>query len=140
VDLASGRSQRIVRVPGPQWRGYGGGSFDWSPDGRWLAYTRVEENRSRNIWIVPSKGGDPVKVTRLNAFHSQPAWGPGGRYLFCYSSRDGSGIYAIPLKREDARAAAVATAAAPRSGRTAAGRRGRRRRLRLGLPAPGSSR
>ncbi len=105
VDLASGRSQRIVRVPGPQWRGYGGGSFDWSPDGRWLAYTRVEENRSRNIWIVSAKGGDPVKVTRLNAFHSQPVWGPGGRYLFCYSSRDGSGIYAIPLQREDARAA-----------------------------------
>lgn len=105
VNLDNGKSRRVVRVPGPQWRGYGGGSFDWSPDGRWLAYTRVEENRSRNVWIVPAKGGEPVKVTRLNAFHSQPVWGPGGRYLFCYSSRDGSGIYAIPLRREGARAA-----------------------------------
>ncbi len=103
-DLASGRSRRIVRVPGPQWRGYGAVDFDWSPDGRWLAYTRVEENRSRNIWIVSAKGTNPVKITRLNAYHGQPAWGPGGRYLFCHSNRDGEGIYAIPLKREDARA------------------------------------
>jgi tricorn protease len=105
VDLKSGKSERIVHVPGPQWRGYGGGSFDWSPDGQWIAYTRVEDNKARNVWIVPAKGGEPVKVTRLNAFHSQPTWGPGGKYLFCYSSRSGSGIYAIPLKREGARIA-----------------------------------
>lgn len=103
LSLDSGQSRRLVPVPGPHWHGTGGGEIEWSPDGRWLAYTRLGENRAWNIWIVPAAGGQPVNVTRLNATHTQPAWSPDGKYLFFQSNRDGDGLYVLPLTKEPAR-------------------------------------
>ena len=100
MDLASRETRRVVKVPGPQWRGVGGGDFAWSPDMRWIAYTYRGESRAWNIWIVPAAGGSPVNVTRLYAQHSQPAWSPDGKYLFFQSNRDGDGLYALPLTQE----------------------------------------
>jgi len=82
------------------------GDFSWSPDMRWIAYTRRGvESDGYNIWITPADGsGKPVNVTRLNAWHGQPTWSPDGKYLFFASNRDGDGLYVLPLKPEAARA------------------------------------
>jgi tricorn protease len=95
--------RRIVKVPGPQWRGVGGGDYAWSPDMKWIAYSRRGESHAWNIWIVPAEGGDPVNVTRLYAHHSEPAWSPDGKYLFFESNRDGEGLYVLPLTAEPIR-------------------------------------
>lgn len=82
------------------------GEFAWSPDTKWIAYTRrgVEWD-GMNIWITPADGtGEPVNVSRLNAFHGRLAWSPDGKYLFFGSDRDGRGLYVLPLKPEAARA------------------------------------
>ncbi|MCI0748614.1 MAG: S41 family peptidase [Verrucomicrobia subdivision 3 bacterium] len=97
--------RRIVRVPGPQWRGVGGGDYAWSPDMKWIAYSRRGESRAWNMWIVPAEGGEPVNVTRLYAHHGEPAWSPDGKYLFFESNRDGSGLYVLPLTAESIRSA-----------------------------------
>ncbi|MBX3119766.1 MAG: PD40 domain-containing protein [Fimbriimonadaceae bacterium] len=87
-----------------------GTPYAWSPDGRYLAYSRqtggtvINMAPPVNIWIFDSTTGKEINVTRLNAQHGDPLWSPDGRYLFFSSNRDGgSAIYALPLKAEDAR-------------------------------------
>jgi Tol biopolymer transport system component len=100
IPLSSGEPRRVVHIPGPQWRGVGGGDFAWSPDMRWIAYTHRGESHAWNVWIVPAEGGDSVNVTHLYASHSQPTWSPDGKYLFFQSNRDGEGLYVLPLTGE----------------------------------------
>lgn len=103
VNPENGESRRLVHVPGPHWRGAGGGSIEWSPDNKWIAFTRSSENRAWNIWIVRAEGGEPQNITRLNAYHSLPAWAPDGKHLFFQSNRDGEGLYVVALQEEEAR-------------------------------------
>ncbi|RYG73967.1 hypothetical protein EON80_02810, partial [bacterium] len=78
------------------------GDFSWSPDMKWIAYTRRGiESGGTNVWIAPADGsGKPVNVTRLNAFHQMPRWSPDGKYLLFSSNRNGSGLYVLPLQPE----------------------------------------
>ncbi len=103
LDIATSESRRVIALPGPQWRGVGGGDFAWSPDMRWLAYSAKSESRAWNIFVVPASGGEPVNVTRLYAQHSEPAWSADGKYLYFESGREGDGLYALPLKPEPVR-------------------------------------
>lgn len=107
LTIETGEARLIVRLPGPQWRGMGGGDFAWSPDMKWIAYAAKSESRAWNIFIVPTDGGIPVNVTRLYAEHSEPAWSPDGKYLFFQSTREGDGLYVLPLKKESVRSADV---------------------------------
>lgn len=95
------QAKRIAQVPGALQ-----GQFAWSPDMKWIAYTRRNGgSNGYNIWIAPADGsGTPVNVTRLNAFHGHPAWSPDGKYLFFASNRSDNGLYVLPLKPEEARA------------------------------------
>ena len=103
LTIGTGEARRIVKLPGPQWRGMGGGDFAWSPDMKWIAYSARGESRAWNIFIVPADGGIPVNVTRLYAQHTEPAWSPDGKYLFFQSTREGDGLYVLPLKKEAVR-------------------------------------
>ncbi len=74
-----------------------------SPDGKWIAFTRVqpdsfENNYTRNIWIVPVSGGEPIQITRGNK-DSSPAWSPDSTRIAFQSGRiDGkSQIFVIPI-------------------------------------------
>ena len=103
LSIASGEPRRVAHIPGPQWRGVGGGDFAWSPDMKWIAYSYRGESHAWNIWIVPAAGGAPVNVTHLYANHSQPTWSPDGKYLFFQSNREGEGLYVLPLTGEPIR-------------------------------------
>jgi tricorn protease len=103
LNLTNKTVRRIVKAPGPQWHGHGGGDFAWSPDLKWMAYTHRGESGAWNLWIMPAEGGEATNVTRLYAHHSLPAWAPDGRFLFFQSNRDGDGLYVLPLRRESVR-------------------------------------
>jgi Tol biopolymer transport system component len=103
LDIETGEERRVVKLPGSQSRGNGGGDYAWSPDMKWIAYAARSASRAWNIFVVPLSGGDPVNVTRLYAEHSNPAWSPDGKYLYFQSDREGSGLYALPLQREPVR-------------------------------------
>lgn len=104
LNLETNEVKKVLHEPGTHWYGLGGGDFAWSPDMRWLCVQRRDPRGSWNLWILPADGsGEPVNITRLNAFHNQPAWSPDGKYLFFNSNRAGSAIYVVPLTRETAR-------------------------------------
>ncbi|HAM71334.1 MAG TPA: hypothetical protein DCM86_06795, partial [Verrucomicrobiales bacterium] len=105
MPLDTGIPRRVVKLPGVQNHGLGGGRFVWSPDLRWIAYEARGDRLTQNIWVVPAEGGNPVNVTRLYAQHGNPAWSPDGKYLLFSSDRDGRGLYALPLKWEEVRTA-----------------------------------
>lgn len=61
--------------------------WSWSPDSRWLAYTRPNERGSSDIFIYDTKSGRKHLVTDgfFRAF--SPTWDPDGKYLFFLSDR-----------------------------------------------------
>lgn len=81
-----------------------------SPDGREVAYTvttyDVEENRGNaDIWVVPTAGGTPRRVTTNPASDSAPVWSPDGRRLAFVSRRDADKapqIYVIDVRAGEA--------------------------------------
>lgn len=101
IPVEGGTPTKVFSMPGSY--NYGPDtSYDWSPDGRYVAYVRRHQ-QTTDVFIYDSKTKQDVNVSRLNVGQSLPAFSPDGRYLFFQSSREPGGIYAAPLKAEDAR-------------------------------------
>jgi tricorn protease len=93
---------KVMELPG-QYRYEANTAYDWSPDGRYVAYTKRSPGGVINVWIYDTQTNNDVNVTRLNAGHWNPVWDPAGRFLFFVSNRQGAGIYALPLQPEELR-------------------------------------
>jgi tricorn protease len=65
--------------------------YEWSPDGKWLAYSRLDGNFSSEIYIVPSTGPtakDPARnVTRYALFNAGITWSNNGKLAFLSERR-----------------------------------------------------
>jgi Tol biopolymer transport system component/tRNA A-37 threonylcarbamoyl transferase component Bud32 len=57
----------------------------WSPDGRWLCYSDVQ-----NLWLVPADGGPARPLTREHTRDAHPAFAPDGRHVYYSSGREGT--------------------------------------------------
>jgi dipeptidyl aminopeptidase/acylaminoacyl peptidase len=83
------------------------GEAQISPDGKWVAYSvgspdKAADRTVRNIWLVPTPGGEPRQLTRSGR-DSRPLWSPDGKKLAFLSSRDGgSQIYLISVEGGEA--------------------------------------
>lgn len=69
-------------------------NIQFSPDGRWIAYAVTVAERESNsydsdIWMRPSKGGTPIRLSRHEKMNSSPCWSPDGKYLAFLSARKG---------------------------------------------------
>lgn len=60
----------------------GGFTPRFSPDGRWVAFNRIDEAGNGTIYVVPSGGGTPRRVHTQRLSTMCPLWGPDGRNLF----------------------------------------------------------
>jgi Tol biopolymer transport system component len=70
------------------------GGVDWSPDGRWIAFTC---GSSKIVLIRAAGTGERVVLTRLSNVRS-PSWSPDGRRLaFSAGAVDHSAIYVIDV-------------------------------------------
>lgn len=82
VEVASGKVTRVDR-----------GTYNdityytWSPDSRWIAYTKPGETRLSAIW-VHQIGGESRQLTSGLTDDTQPVFDPKGRYLYFLSDRD----------------------------------------------------
>ena len=65
-----------------------------SPDGRTLAVS-VQDRTSAHIWLKPTAGGEPRRLTLGSAQHDEPAWSPDGRSLSFISGGTGSTVGAV---------------------------------------------
>jgi dipeptidyl aminopeptidase/acylaminoacyl peptidase len=72
------------------------GSLELSPDGAHLLYTvrtlaLAANETETEIWVVPTAGGEPVRLTRNPRPDTEPAWHPDGRTFAFLSVRGGEG-------------------------------------------------
>ena len=82
--------------------------FAWSPDSRWLSYSRPDRaTQNRAIQLYDTKGGKLQQATSGYLNDQQPVFDPDGKYLFyasdrafdpLYGSFDNSWTYANPTR------------------------------------------
>lgn len=86
IDLGSGETTRIDTdtYDDP------GRTFDatWSPDGRWVAYSRALESHQRAIFAYAVEDGETRQITDGMADAISPAFDAGGEYLWFLASTD----------------------------------------------------
>jgi Tol biopolymer transport system component len=84
VNLDSAAPPRLLKVePGIDMAGGGlaGGGFQFTPDGKALAYA-VRENGVDNVWLQPLDGSTGRKITNFNSeLIVDLHWSPDGKYL-----------------------------------------------------------
>src|SRR2546427_4577041 len=81
-----------------------------SPDGKWLVFQSNRGGRSQ-IWIMPTEGGPPRKLTsepdssqvpgtpRIGTRVMTPTWAPDSKSILFISTRSGPyNIYSIPIE------------------------------------------
>jgi tricorn protease len=72
-------------------RGWNAPDYDWSPDGRWIAYAQQDSDFNRDIYLLPSDGkGKPFNVSRHPFSEQDPVFSPDGKML-AYAGRRASG-------------------------------------------------
>jgi len=62
----------------------------WSPDGGWIAFTRVVGNSSKLSKVRPGSGEPPVDLGSLD-YSSVPAWSPTGEWIVMHGNGNGNG-------------------------------------------------
>ncbi|MGH9361276.1 MAG: S41 family peptidase, partial [Thermoanaerobaculia bacterium] len=62
--------------------------YRWSPDSRWLAYTKVGVTQLPSIWVYSLGGARSRQLTSEATAEFEPTWDPKGRYLYFLSNRD----------------------------------------------------
>lgn len=79
--------------------------FDWSPDGKWIAYSRNDDDFNEDVWITPVDGSrPPFNVSVHPDNDSGPAWSPDGRVLAFTGRRADQevDVYYVWLRASDA--------------------------------------
>lgn len=96
VPLSSVRAQEAGRAftPADWYRVTTLSSPALSPDGKLVAFTVTTVNEKENkrhseVWLVPTSGGEPYRVTAPGTESSNPRWSHDGKILFFTSRRPG---------------------------------------------------
>jgi tricorn protease len=78
-------------------------AFDWSPDGKWLAYSVPDPAFNSDIWLQSAEGGEPYNVSRHPDDDEAPRFTPDGRRLIWLSKRhdDTVDLWSVWLRRDD---------------------------------------
>lgn len=62
--------------------------YVWSPDSKWIAYTKPEHNGMSSIFLYSLEKRTTHRVTDYFTTESNPAFDPDGKYLYFTSNRD----------------------------------------------------
>jgi tricorn protease len=95
----SGPAKRLAEGNGNNQFGNGITSHGWSPDSKWVAFSRMDRYQVTDIWVVPAIGGTPVNVTAYPDVNLEPKFTHDGKYLLFISTRGGQPqLYKLPLQ------------------------------------------
>jgi len=88
VDIATKQSKLVVQAKVREIKDY-----VWSPDSKWIAYAKAEEDTMPKVWLYSLEQAKPFAVT--DGWHDsrQPEFSGDGKYLYFVSERDFSPIY-----------------------------------------------
>jgi Tol biopolymer transport system component len=88
VPAAGGDWEEILTFQNPkEARKYR--SMILSPDGQWIAYTAVHKDNT-DIYVMPSIGGESVRITSNPAVDRRPVWSYDGKWIAFASYRAGN--------------------------------------------------
>jgi tricorn protease len=81
----------------------------WSPDGKWIAFSKPDYIRTSDVYLISSGGGEERKVTFDSLNEGNPQFTHDGRKLFFVRTDSGLGggeqrssqIYSVALEREE---------------------------------------
>ncbi|HJQ39808.1 MAG TPA: PDZ domain-containing protein, partial [Thermoanaerobaculia bacterium] len=83
VDVASGKVTEVDKDP------YGDiTDYRWSPDSKWLTYTKLNEARFSSIYVHNLGDAKSYRLTSGTTNDGNPVFDPKGRYLYFTSNRD----------------------------------------------------
>lgn len=81
VPIKGGNPKQITPKGPSYWHG-------WSPDGKWLTYC-AERNGNYDVYKIPSKGGEEIRLTTAEGLDDGPEFSPNGKYIYFNSTRTG---------------------------------------------------
>lgn len=61
------------------------GQPQWSPDGKQIAFVRMEGEKAQ-VWVLPLTGGEAHVITKLDYGATRPRWSPDGKTLMATSN------------------------------------------------------
>lgn len=95
-DLAKGSEFELLK-------GWSLNQFAWSPDSKWIAFSREDDEFNSEIYLVPTEGGTEVNISRHPDEDEQPCWsGDGSKLAFRSKRRENNwDIYFVQLRLED---------------------------------------
>ncbi len=99
VADVSGKKQKTLMT------GWAAPQFVWSPDSKWLAYSREDNEFNSDVFIVPAQGGEPVNISRHPDEDISPFWSQHGKKLIWAARRNGDtfDLWGVYLQKVDAR-------------------------------------
>jgi tRNA A-37 threonylcarbamoyl transferase component Bud32 len=99
LDLRTGEDRRLTTSPTQYKAG-----LAVSPDGKQIAFTRIDPGRFEQIFVMNVDGTHVRRVSRGDFYDFLPRWSPDGSRLGFTSSRDGSsGVFSMRLDGRDVR-------------------------------------
>ena len=70
----------------------------WSPDGRWVAFMRTEDDGhallAADLWAARADGSETVRLTDFSGLEMNPSWSPDGQRI---AFDDGQTVYLLPV-------------------------------------------
>ncbi len=103
VPVAGGSPEKVMDFP-RLFRYEASSDYAWSPDGRYLAYSKRLPASSVNIWIYDTQTKTDHNITRIASNQLFPSFSSDGKYLYFVGDREGgNGIWVVPLLREEFR-------------------------------------
>ncbi|HEV2836070.1 MAG TPA: S41 family peptidase [Pyrinomonadaceae bacterium] len=102
-------TKQVVELDSSRYGGFG--MPVWSPDGKWIAYSKPDISRTSDIYMIASSGAEKEahKVTFDSYNEANPRFGPDGRKLFFQRVEATTGgatpnsvqIHSVWLERQD---------------------------------------
>jgi tricorn protease len=86
VDIETGESHRVDVATHSYEVGDTNFEPSWSPDSRWLAYTKHLPNRLRGIFLHSIESGRSVQITDGRSDSRRPSFDKNGKYLYFRAS------------------------------------------------------